>query len=350
MLLRQHIGGVVLQHQKNVSWFIGGRSHVNTASEPACCVLIITPADCVLISNNIESERLIEEEMGLGNHRNLFTTEVWPWNEPHIKNSLIAKYTEQLDHYKVDGELEAELLQLRTRVDEADEPELMLLGRLAADAMEQTATLIRRGLSEFQIAAELAKQCLERELEPIVNLIAVDERIFTRRHPQPTTMLLDRYAMLVVCGRRNGLIASATRLVHFGPIPADILHRHEAATVIDTKLIHATKPGVSLEHMYSTIPNLYKEAGYPDEYKLHHQGGLTGYSTRERLAVEGERIVVAEGQVYAWNPSIAGAKSEDTIYVKNNSATVITSSNNFPEIEVSVEGKVWKRPAILQRA
>jgi Xaa-Pro aminopeptidase len=349
MLQQQQIDGIILQHQKNVSWLIGGRSHVNMASEPACCVFIITRMNCVLISNNIESDRLIEEEMGLTNDQDLITVKIWPWNHPDLKNKIISQYSAQIDKSKMDGELENELLQLRSRVDEEDELELLLLGQLTVDAIEQTALNIAKGQSEFQIAGELARHCLERELEPIVNLIAVDERTFTRRHPQPTSKILDKHAMLVVCGRRNGLIASASRLVYFGSIPTDILTKHKAVVEIDAKLMNETRPGNSMEQIFQKIPQFYEQAGYPEEYKFHHQGGLTGYSTRERLALAGEKAVVSESQVYAWNPSIAGVKSEDTVYVKNNLPSIITLGKHFPLIEIRVEDQVWKRPGILQR-
>jgi Xaa-Pro aminopeptidase len=349
ILEQRQIDGIMLQHQKNVSWLIGGRSHVNIASEPACCVLIITRINCVLISNNIESDRLIEEEIGLGNDRDAITVKAWPWNQPELKNKIISQYSSQIDKFIIDGELENELLQLRSRVDKEDESELLKLGELTADAIEQTALNIVRGQTEFQIAGELARQCLERELEPIVNLIAVDERTFTRRHPQPTAKNLDKHAMLVVCGRRNGLIASASRLIHFGTIPTDLLNKHQAVAEIDAKLMNVTKPGNTMEQIYRQIPKFYEQAGYSDEYKLHHQGGLTGYATRERLAIEGEKTVVTEGQVYAWNPSIAGTKSEDTIYVKNNLPSIITAGKHFPLMEIRVEDQIWKRPGILKR-
>lgn len=349
LLEKQQIDGIMLQHQKNVSWLIGGRSHVNTASEPACCVFIITRMNCVLISNNIESDRLIEEEMGLANDRNLFTTEVWPWNQPELKNRIINQYSVQIAQLKLDGELENELLQLRSRIDEEDQSELLLLGELTADAIEQTALNITRGQTEFQIAGELSRQCLERELEPIVNLIGVDERTFTRRHPQPTSKILDKHAMLVVCGRRNGLIASASRLVHFGSISEDLLNKHMAVVEIDAKIMNETVPGRTMEQIFKQIPIFYEQAGYPEEYKYHHQGGLTGYATRERLAIEAEKTSVAQGQIYAWNPSISGVKSEDTIYVKGNAASIITAGKHFPVIDVSVGIKVWKRAGILER-
>ena len=62
----------------------------------------------------------------------------------------------------------------------------------------------------------------------VVNLIATDERIFNFRHPLPTHKRLERYAMLVLCGRQRGLVCSITRLVHFGRLPDDLRRKAEA--------------------------------------------------------------------------------------------------------------------------
>lgn len=52
----------------------------------------------------------------------------------------------------------------------------------------------------------------------------------------------------------------------------------------------------------------YAEAGFPDEWHLHHQGGPAGYEPREYVATPRSTDVVLVGQVYAWNPSITGTK------------------------------------------
>ena len=46
-------------------------------------------------------------------------------------------------------------------------------------------------------------------------MIATDDRVFRYRHPIPTDRRLEKHAMLVVCGRKWGLIVSAT--VFSGP-------------------------------------------------------------------------------------------------------------------------------------
>ena len=51
----------------------------------------------------------------------------------------------------------------------------------------------------------------------------------------------------------------------------------------------------------------------PVQFTEHHQGGPCGYQGRDYLGSPSAPGVVLENQPYAWNPSITGTKSEDTI-------------------------------------
>jgi len=107
------------------------------------------------------------------------------------------------------------------------------LGKLYAAAMDEAVRRVRPGMTEFEIAGLLAEAAFARGALPIVNLITTDERIFRYRHPLPTGKKLVRYAMLVLCGRQYGLVASVTRLVHFGPLPAEVRRKAEACARVD---------------------------------------------------------------------------------------------------------------------
>jgi antitoxin VapB len=72
---------------------------------------------------------------------------------------------------------------------------------------------------------------------------------------------------------------------------------------------------------------VYRETGYADEWKQHHQGGPMGYEGRDYKATPTETRRVVENQAVGWNPSITGTKSEDTIL---SSGEVITAMKNWP--------------------
>jgi antitoxin VapB len=209
--------------------------------------------------------------------------------------------------------------------------------------MQAACESVKPGKTEYEIAARLAAEAEGKGVQAIVNLIATDERIYSFRHPLPTSKKLDRYAMLILCGRKDGLICSLTRLVHFGPLPDELKRKAEACARVDAAFIMSTRPGETLGYIFEKAVAVYSAAGYPDEWRKHHQGGASGYEPREYLAVPGSTDRVSAGQAYAWNPSITGNKSEDTIMVGEANNEVLTQMTDWPAI--TVDGIA--RPSIL---
>ena len=105
----------------------------------------------------------------------------------------------------------------------------------------------------------------------------------------------------------------------------------------------------TLGNVFSCAQSAYAEAGYPNEWQLHHQGGSAGYAPREITATPNSPEPILLGQAFAWNPSIAGAKSEDTILVGEGSNEIITEMADWPSIDVQVDEEIIKRPAILEK-
>jgi antitoxin VapB len=207
------------------------------------------------------------------------------------------------------------------------------------------------GMTEQEIAAHLMQAAQSRSAQPIVVLVATDQRIFNFRHPLPTAKRLEHYAMLILCGRQHGLVTSITRLVHFGPLPAELRRKMEATARIDAAMIAATRPGATAGDVFQQTIEAYAQAGYPDEWKLHHQGGPAGYEPRELLATPGSAFKVQASQTYAWNPSITGTKSEDTILVapEGQPNEILTATPGWPMLSVTVDGQTYERPAIWER-
>lgn len=156
--------------------------------------------------------------------------------------------------------------------------------------------------------------------------------------------------MLVLCARRWGLVASLTRLVHFGPLSEELRRKAQALAQIDAAFIAATRPGKVLGEVFAQGVAAYAATGFPDEWQLHHQGGPAAYEPREYLASPASTDAVLAGQAYAWNPSIRGAKSEDTILVSDAGYEVITEIEGWPMLDVDLDGETHSRPAILEIA
>lgn len=177
---------------------------------------------------------------------------------------------------------------------------------------------------------------------------ASDERVWRFRHPIPTEKPIERYFMLSVNARKWGLIVSLTRFVHFGKVPQDLRSRYLANVEIDCKFMAATRPGVEAREVLSKGIEAYKEKGFPQEWKLHHQGGAIGYTGRDYRTNFQTLEVIQENQPFTWNPSITGTKSEDTIMATSQGPCMITYPVSYPVLEFRVEGTPFSRPDILE--
>jgi Xaa-Pro aminopeptidase len=350
-LQERRLGGALFATTANFAWITcGGRSHVSVAAERGAGVVLVTLDDTYLIADNIELARLAEEELG---ELQLTPREFSWWGGSAIEeaaqivppNSLAADVPVGSAHTLSP----AETIGLRNPLLPAEIDRYRALGSDVGIVLTHVAFHCRPALTEHQLAGMLGKGLMDFGIIPAVTLVAVDERVYTRRHPIPTDRRLERYAMLVVGGKRGGLNLSATRLVHFGALPAELRERHDACARVDAAFLDATRPGTSLSAVFATGQAAYAAEGYPDEWQLHHQGGPTGYGARDLKGtptVEGE---VQLDQAYAWNPSITGTKSEDTVLVTGSGIEVLSPTPDLPLIDVTVGGRTYVRAGILQR-
>ncbi len=338
LLEKYHADGLLLRRVSSFAWATcGAASYVNTAATEGGASLLITRERCYLATTNIEAPRL-EEEGGLAGQGWEFC--VSPWREPL---SALEKLVDSLDliadvDYPKARNIAAEMARQRASLTEYEGERFRGLARLCAAAMDGAARSVQPGMSEVQIAALLGLEAQRRGVQPIVNLIATDERIFRYRHPLPTDQKLDRYALLVLSGRKGGLVCSISRLVHFGALPGDLRARVEATMGVNAALIAHSLPGCSLGEVFQAGQAAYASAGYPDEWQHHHQGGVVGYEPREYLAMPGSIDRIAPGQALSWNPSIAGAKVEDTILVGEQDSEILTAIPGWPTALIPVPG------------
>ena len=346
-LLEMHgLDGLVIEKISNFAWATdGASSYINTAATNGVGKLLITRDSRYLFADNIEAPRFENEEQL---KKQGWEFHVHPW---HRTSEALQKLTKGLN-LGSDGsfpgaqDLSNEITAERSRLDVNEQAKFRSLSALCAEAMDEAIQATKPGMSEFQIAATLSQAAQKRGVLPIVNLIATDERIYQFRHPLPTAKIMDRYAMLVLCGRQSGLVCSITRLIHFGALPDELQKKADAVAYIDAAMIAATRPGQTVSDVFQVTKQAYAKVGYADEWQLHHQGGPAGFDPREFIATDAVAVPVSVGQAYAWNPSITGCKSEDTILVGENKNEVLSVVEGWPMIPVEIDGQVIPRPAI----
>lgn len=346
-LMAEHgLSALWLRTTNSVAWITGGVDvAVNHADTIGVASVVITPDSAAVYTNTIEGPRLQREDEIEARG---FVLKVSPWEGEQPPELGSAPGADVPTAGAKD--LSRAVKIMRSRLLPVEVERFRALGRACGAAMNAAIRRVRPGMTEWQLASLLAEETYAQGVTPIVVLIATDERIFRYRHPLPTGKTLDKYAMLVLCGRREGLVCSVTRLIHFGPLPAEIRRKMEACAQVDAAIIAASQPGASLEALFKTLQDAYARAGFADEWQLHHQGGTAGYAAREFISVPGETETLEPGMVCAWNPSITGVKSEDSILVpqQGDLPEIVTAIEGWPTQPVTVNGRTIARPLILE--
>jgi Xaa-Pro dipeptidase len=224
------------------------------------------------------------------------------------------------------------------------------VGYLTSKAIEETAETIIPGNKECEIIGRLAERLWSNRLDYITTFCAADERISNFRHPIATEKKIKKRAMLCVNARKWGLIISLTRFVQFGKVPNELRKKYNANVYIDCLLMANTMPGKPVAEAFKKGIEAYKELGYPEEYQLHHQGGAIGYTGRDYKVNFQSTEIVHKNQGFAWNPSITGSKSEDTMLATSDGPLLLSKPIIFPKLKIKIGGDyIFVRPDILER-
>jgi Xaa-Pro aminopeptidase len=325
-LVREASGGrLVTSNPADVRWLLCGRGRPVPAGGSDYTV-VLEGTSATVVFADIEEPRVRAEErfeeLGYG-------LQTFPWFEAHGLTETGAG----LDALRIALRPE-ELVRYRSA------------GRDAAGAVSAVVAQLRPDQRELDVAGALAGALHALGFTLPVVLVAGEVRQPVHRHPLPTAERLGRHALLAVTAEREGLHVSLTRIVSFGPPPRGLVDLVRASAEVDAAMLARSRPGTTTGAVLETAARAYEAHGFPDEWRRHHQGGITGYRGREVFAVPGEETRLPEACAVAWNPSITGGgKSEDTAVVTADGLEVVTRTPDLGELETS---SGVPRPAIVQ--
>jgi Xaa-Pro aminopeptidase len=321
---------VVATSAPTARWLLCGRGRpVSTSSAEADYTVVLVDAKAYAVYPDIEASRVQREERleELG-----YEPVAFRWHEGRE-----ATVERLLDGQTVlaGDELEARIAPGRRFLAPEERERYRRAGKEAAAAMVACLERLRPEQSESEAAAELAHQARLRGFVTPVVLVAGDTRQKLHRHPLPTGETLGAHALLAVTAEREGLHVSLTRIVSFGPPPAALQAVVAASAAVDAAMLSASSPGRTLGDVFAAAAGAYAAQSFPEEWRRHHQGGLTGYQGREAFAVPDDPTPIPESCAVAWNPSITGGgKSEDTALVTSEGVEVVTRTPELPELDV----------------
>lgn len=349
--------GIRLRGTDWFSWATAGATHtVLLAAETGVAEVLVTAQGAWIVTSEIEAQRFQDEELTDRTGPAGYELMVYPWSDAAIQERWIAEATQggrvlsdrPMSHSpdRVETPLPSSLIERKRILLPSELERYRRVGRLASEAITEVMQQAQPDWTEYQLAGAGAGALWRRGLHPALTLAAGERRLPLYRHPIPTADPLGRVAMLVFCARGEGLYANLTRFVCFGSLSGAEANRHQQVQQVEAATLNACRAGTPLSQIYDTLAQAYQQCGDAEAIHAHHQGGTTGYLSREVIATPTTANQLATNMAMAWNPSLPGAKIEDTfVLLEDGSLENLSSDPNWPTTEI--EGRL--RPLPLER-
>ncbi|MDP9395353.1 MAG: M24 family metallopeptidase [Actinomycetota bacterium] len=344
VLDRRNLDAIVLRSTANAAWVSGGgRTHILAAQDVGAADIVVTRDGVRVVTAVNEADRLMTEELASLDAE----VEVLDWAADR-RTALPSGPRAGWDVADADmdvADVGAEVRRLRRTLVPVELDRLRRLGADAAAAMTAAARALTPRMAEYDAAAAMAREVLARGIDPLVMLVAGGDRLPVHRHPLPTTQPVGERVMLVMCARRAGLVASLTRMVTFGALAPQDADAYARLLEVDVAFNAATRPGTTVGEVFAAGTAAYAANGFAeDEWRRHHQGGPAGYDARDEIATAGSSTPVGPEELFAWNPSVPGLKSEDSVVTASSGPEVVTSDGEWPTRVVGT----LRRPLVLE--
>lgn len=335
------LDALLLTRRDNIAWLTQGASYyVVERAETGVGSLLIFPDRVWLLAPENEMPRILAEEPLP------FACEIghYPWYGS-LETALAACRPARLGSdapLALTLNMEPRLPRLRQGLNEDEKQRFRQLGREAASIVEEVARTLRPGISERDVEAAIVGRCLARGIRPVCTLVAADERIALYKHPVPGTKRLARKMLITLGAERLGLNVSLTRMVHIGDPDEALKQRIGALASIHADMLQAIAINRRWQDFFAQIQQAYRRHGWPEGWREHHQGGPAGYGCRDWIVTPDTPGSIAADTAHAWNPTLSGVKSEDTLLVTEEGVEWLTRSGDWPLIEIARDGQRWQ--------
>lgn len=344
------LDGIYLNRRANFAWLTGGDNRIFMNHPTGSSSLLVTRNGLYLLAAVMDGARMQEEEIaGLGIE---LKRHFWFENRQDILGHLIHGLQIGCDTPTEGCEMLDDTFwaELHFPLTEYDINIARQVGVETDVVFQKVCRQIQPGDSERTIAGLLMGEFSAQGFYASVMLVGSDERLFKYRHCLPTEKPVEKLVLLHFAGHKHGFHANITRMVHFGKLSEDIHQRYQTVCTLNAMLLSTLEPGLPFIELGQRMKTAYAQLGYADEWKQHVQGFPCGYETcYDGWAVQ-PHAKVNYKQTYDWLQTIPGVKTEElSLFAQEKGVELISVGKNWPVLQVTVDGKVWNEPDILER-
>jgi Xaa-Pro aminopeptidase len=339
---------LVLQQPHHFSWLTGGGDNTRRGSTAPAASILVTPEARVILCSNADSGQLFDRELSqMG-----FLLKERPWHEPasvlvedvcrgrRIASDLCLPGTEDVS---------ADLQDFRLDLSSYEQNLLRKVAREITHAVEATARNFEPGETESDIAGHLAHRLIRHQIQPVQLQVMADGQSRRYRHWSYGTDRVERHCIISAIGRKHGLHVGVSRTVCIGAPSEELESTHQLAMFAQAAGLLFSQPDWSLEETWKRVARIYEKFGNPDEWRVADQAEVLGYRYPEIPIRPHSTEKLRTGMPVYWHPSVRAAAVGDTLLVTSRGLEVLTPSENWPALTVSIKGVSINRPAILIR-
>jgi Xaa-Pro dipeptidase len=225
------------------------------------------------------------------------------------------------------------LAGLRLRKEPAEVEAMRRAVKIAQSALEATIPLIKMGMTEKELSAELVMQLLRHGSEPEMPFSPIVSAgpNAANPHASPTERKLQAGDLLVVDwgAAYEDYISDLTRTFAVGEVDDEFQKIHKVVQEANAAGRAAARPGVPCAEVDKAAREVIEKAGY-GKYFTHRTGHGIGMEGHEEPYMRGDNLQILEpGMAFTVEPGIYlpgrnGVRIEDNVVVTESGADVLS--------------------------
>jgi len=233
------------------------------------------------------------------------------------------------------------LAGLRLSKEQAEVEAMRKAVKIAQSALEATIPLIKIGMTEKELSAELVTQLLKHGSEPEMPFspIVSGGPNSANPHASPTDRKLQAGDLLVIDwgATSDGYISDLTRTFAVGEVDEEYQKIHKIVQESNAAGREAAKPGVPCANVDIAARDVIEKSGY-GKYFTHRTGHGIGMEGHEDPYMRGDNMQILEpGMAFTVEPGIYlpdrnGVRIEDNVVITETGVDVL--SDMLREIRV----------------